>query len=126
MIFGLWETREEILQTAQELARLGVDGVKIHMLCALQNTKLAKLYENHEIDFMSEEEYVNLVCDFLEILPPQTTIHRLAGNGLKKNLIAPKWLGAKLDCLNKIDREFIKRNSYQGSKNTLQTNINVK
>ncbi len=126
VIFGLWETREEILQTAQELSRLEVDGVKIHMLCALKDTKLAKLYEVKDIDFMSEEEYVNLVCDFLEILPPKTTIHRLAGNGLKKNLIAPRWLGAKLDCLNKIDKEFIRRNSYQGSKNTLQTNSNVK
>ena len=116
MIFGLWETRDEILQTAQKLAELKVDGVKIHMLCALQNTKLARLYEAGEIDFMSEEEYVNLCCDFLEILPPETTIHRLAGNGLKKNLIAPRWLGAKLDCLNKIDREFIKRNTYQGAK----------
>lgn len=126
VIFGLWETEKEILQTAEKLAQLKVDGVKIHMLCALQNTKLSQLYENKEIDFMSEEEYVNLVCDFLEILPVETTIHRLAGNGLKKNLIAPRWLGAKLDCLNKIDRELLKRNSYQGSKNTLQTYINVK
>lgn len=122
VIFGLWETRDEILETAQKLAELKVDGVKIHMLCALKDTKLAKLYENREIDFMSEEEYVNLVCDFLEILPQTTTIHRLAGNGLKKNLIAPRWLGAKLDCLNKIDRELLKRNSYQGSKHF--TNMN--
>ena len=122
IIFGLWETRDEILETAQKLAELKVDGVKIHMLCALKDTKLAKLYENKEIDFMSEEEYVNLVCDFLEILPQTTTIHRLAGNGLKKNLIAPRWLGAKLDCLNKIDRELLKRNSYQGSKHF--TNMN--
>mgnify|MGYP002672151829 FL=1 len=122
VIFGLWETRDEILETAQKLAELKVDGVKIHMLCALKDTKLAKLYENKEIDFMSEEEYVNLVCDFLEILPQATTIHRLAGNGLKKNLIAPRWLGAKLDCLNKIDRELLKRNSYQGSKHF--TNVN--
>ena len=122
VIFGLWETRDEILETAQKLAELKVDGVKIHMLCALKDTKLAKLYENKEIDFMSEEEYVNLVCDFLEILPQATTIHRLAGNGLKKNLIAPRWLGAKLDCLNKIDRELLKRNSYQGSKHF--TNMN--
>ena len=122
VIFGLWETRDEILETAQRLAELKVDGVKIHMLCALKDTKLAKLYENKEIDFMSEEEYVNLVCDFLEILPQTTTIHRLAGNGLKKNLIAPRWLGAKLDCLNKIDRELLKRNSYQGSKHF--TNMN--
>lgn len=122
VIFGLWETRDEILQTAQKLAELEVDGVKIHMLCALKDTKLSKLYEAGEIDFMSEEEYVNLCCDFLEILPQNTTIHRLAGNGLKKNLIAPRWLGAKLDCLNKIDREFIKRNSFQGSKHF--TNLN--
>lgn len=116
VIFGLWETHDEIMQTAQKLAELGVDGVKIHMLCALQDTKLSKIYEAGEIDFMSEEDYVQTVCDFLEYLPATTTIHRLAGNGLKKNLIAPRWLGAKLDCLNKIDRELIKRNSYQGIK----------
>lgn len=114
VIFGLWESRDEILQTAQRLADLKIDGIKIHMLCALQGTKLAKMYDNNEIDFMSEDEYVSLVCDFLEILPPQTTIHRLAGNGYRKSLIAPRWLGAKLDCLNKIDREFLKRNSWQG------------
>lgn len=116
VIFGLWESRDEILQTAQRLAALKIDGIKIHMLCALQGTKLAQMYENKEIDFMSEDEYVSLVCDFLEILPPETTIHRLAGNGFRKTLIAPRWLGAKLDCLNKIDREFLKRNSYQGAK----------
>lgn len=116
VIFGLWETKEEILQTAQKLAQLKVDGVKIHMLCALKDTKLAQLYDDNKIDFMSEDEYVNLAVDFLEFLPPETTIHRLAGNGLKKNLIAPRWLGAKLDCLNKIDREFIRRDSWQGSK----------
>lgn len=114
VIFGLWETREEILQTAQKLAELKVDGVKIHMLCALENTKLAKIYEEKAIDFMSEREYIETVCDFLEYLPPETTIHRLAGNGLKKNLIAPRWLGKKLDCLNQIDRELLARNTFQG------------
>lgn len=116
VIFGLWETHDEIMQTAQKLSELEVDGVKIHMLCALENTKLADMYYRREIDFMSEDEYVQTVCDFLEYLPSHTTIHRLAGNGLKKNLIAPKWLGAKLDCLNKIDRELMKRNSFQGIK----------
>ncbi len=116
VILGLWETHEEMMETAKKLAELEVDGVKIHMLCALKNTKLADLYAAGKINFMSEDEYVKTVCDFLEFLPPKTTIHRLAGNGLKKNLIAPQWLGAKFDCLNKIDREFIKRNSYQGVK----------
>ena len=123
VIFGLWETREEILQTAKKLAQLKVDGVKIHMLCALEGTRLAQMYQSGEIDFMSEDEYVNLCCDFLEFLPPETTIHRLAGNGYRKSLIAPRWLGAKLDCLNKIDREFLKRNSWQGA---LQNSIYVK
>lgn len=114
VIFGLWETREEILQTARKLAELKVDGVKIHMLCALENTKLAKIYEEKAIDFMSEREYIETVCDFLEYLPSETTIHRLAGNGLKKNLIAPRWLGKKLDCLNQIDRELLTRGTFQG------------
>lgn len=116
VIFGMWETHDEIMQTAQELAKLEVDGVKIHMLCALENTKFAQMYQAGEIDFMSEDEYVQTVCDFLEYLPPQTTIHRLAGNGFSKTLIAPQWLNKKFDCLNKIDREFINRNSHQSSK----------
>ena len=116
VIFGLWETHDEIMQTAQKLAELDVDGVKIHMLCALENTRLAQIYKEGGIDFMDEDEYVKTVCDFLEYLPETTTIHRLAGNGLSTELIAPVWLGKKFDCLNKIDREFIKRNSYQGSK----------
>lgn len=116
VILNLWETHEEMMETAKTLAKLDVDGVKLHMLCALENTKLAQIYEQGGIDFMSEDDYIQTVCDFLEYLPKNTTIHRLAGNGLKKNLIAPKWLGKKLDCLNKIDREFIKRDSYQGYK----------
>jgi hypothetical protein len=114
VILGMWESYDEIMQTAQELSRLKVDGVKIHMLCAIKNTKLAQMYEYGEIDFMSEDDYVKTVCDFLEYLPQTTTIHRLAGNGFKQNLIAPKWLSKKFDTLNKIDREFEQRNSWQG------------
>ncbi len=117
VILGLpGETKEDMLKTAEKLAELKVDGVKIHMLCALKGTKLSKMYEEGEISFMSEDEYIQTVCDFLEMLPPETTIHRLAGNGLKKNLIAPRWIGKKLDALNKIDRELERRNSYQGIK----------
>lgn len=117
VILGLpGETKDDMLQTAQKLAELKVDGVKIHMLCALERTQLSQMYEEGKISLMSEEDYLNTVCDFLEILPPETTIHRLAGNGLKKNLIAPRWLGKKLDALNKIDRELERRNSYQGKR----------
>jgi len=115
VILGLpGESKEDMLKTAQKLAELKVDGVKIHMLCALEGTKLSKMYESGEISFMSEEDYINIVCDFLEILSAETTIHRLAGNGLKQNLIAPKWLGKKMDALNSIDRELERRGSHQG------------
>ena len=116
VILGLWETHDEIMKTAETLAKLDIDGIKIHMLCAVENTKLAEMYKKGEIDFMSEDDYVKTVCDFLEYLPEKTTIHRLAGNGLKSTLLAPRWLGAKFDCLNKIDKEFIRRNSCQGFK----------
>lgn len=118
IILGLpGETKEDMLKTVQKLAELKVDGVKVHMLCALEGTKLSELYKEGKISFMSEEAYINLCCDFLEILPAETTIHRIAGNGLKKNLIAPRWIGKKLDALNKIDRELERRNSFQGCNN---------
>ena len=115
VILGLpGESKDDMLKTAQKLAELKVDGVKFHMLCALEGTKLSKMYEAGEVFFMSEEDYINIVCDFLEILPAETTIHRLAGNGLSKDLIAPLWLGKKMDALNRIDRELERRGSYQG------------
>ncbi len=116
VILNLFETYDEMMQTAQTIAKLEPEGVKIHMLCALEGTKIADLYKTGELEFMSQDEYVSTVCDFLEYLPPQTTIHRLAGNGLRTELVAPRWIGKKLDTLNRIDREFIQRNSRQGSK----------
>ena len=116
VILNLFETYDAMMETAKTIAKLEPDGVKIHMLCALEGTKLAKMYEEGEINFMSQDEYVSTVCDFLEYLPPDTTIHRLAGNGLRTELIAPRWIGKKLDTLNRIDREFLKRESRQGSK----------
>ncbi|MBR2429862.1 TIGR01212 family radical SAM protein [bacterium] len=120
VILNLFENYDEMMETAKNIAKLEPDGVKIHMLCALEGTKLAQLYQNGEIDFMSQDEYVSTVCDFLEYLPLNTTIHRLAGNGLKSELIAPRWIGKKLDTMNKIDKELFKRNSMQGSKFIVQ------
>ncbi len=116
IILGLFETYEEMMETAKTIAKLEPEGVKIHMLVALEGTKIADYYRSGELSFMSEDEYVSTVCDFLEYLPPKTTIHRLAGNGLKSELVAPRWIGKKLDCLNKIDREFLRRDSFQGVK----------
>lgn len=110
------ETREDMLETAKALADLKIDGVKIHLLCVLQNTKLSKLYFQGKIPVMEEDEYVETVCDFLEYLPPTTTIHRVAGNGLKPNMLAPGWLSKKFIVMNKIDNLLEQRDSYQGIK----------
>ena len=116
VILNLFETYDEMMQTAQTIAKLEPDGVKIHMLCALEGTKVAQMYRDGEIEFMDEDEYVSTVCDFMEYLPEKTTIHRLAGNGLRTELVAPRWIGKKLDTLNRIDREFLRRDTRQGSK----------
>ncbi len=117
VIIGLpGETREDILETAKALADLGINGVKIHLLCVLKNTKLEKMYLNNEFQLLTPEEYIETVCDFLELLPPEITIHRLAGNGLKQILVAPNWLCEKFKLLNAIDQELEKRNSFQGLK----------
>ena len=115
VILGLpGESRDDMLETAKTLAEMGVDGVKIHDLCIMKNTKLAQIYKEQEIKLLEEDEYVSLVCDFLEVLPVETTIHRLAGNGLQALKIAPLWLNKKFEVLNKINRELLTRNSWQG------------
>ena len=115
VILGLpGESRDDMLETAKTLAEMGVDGIKIHDLCIMKNTKLAQIYKEQEIKLLEEDEYVSLVCDFLEVLPVGTTIHRLAGNGLQALKIAPLWLNKKFEVLNKIDRELLTRNSWQG------------
>lgn len=115
VILGLpGESRDDMIETAKTLANMRVDGVKIHDLCVMKNTKLAQMYEEQKIKLLEEDEYVSLVCDFLEVLPAETTIHRLAGNGLQALKIAPLWLNKKFEVLNKIDRELIRRNSWQG------------
>lgn len=97
------ETKEEMLLTAKKLAELKVDGVKFHALCVMPNTPLEKLYNQGEIKLLSEDEYVEIVCECLKILPRDTIIHRLCGNGYSRTMIAPKWLSNKWSTLNKIN-----------------------
>ena len=110
------ETKQDMLDTAKALADLNIDGVKIHCLCVLKNSKLEKSYFSGELKILSEDEYVDIACSFMELLPETVLIHRLAGNGYKKALLAPLWLGQKFKTLNKIDNWFEKNNSCQGHK----------
>lgn len=109
------ETHEDMVQTAKTLAKMNIDGIKIHMLAVMEGTKIHQMYKNGEISLMSEEEYVSTVCDFLEYLSPKTVVQRLAGNGKREFRIEPKWLGKKLELVGKIENEFKKRGTFQGS-----------
>lgn len=118
VILGLpGETREEQLQTADTLAELGVRGVKIHLLVAMENTPLAERYRRGNWSPLSFDEYIDLVCDFIERLPPNCVIQRAGGNGHPNHLVAPQWLkGKRPEVMHTIQSKFLERGTRQGSK----------
>ena len=120
VILGLpHETHDDMMQTAKTLAEMKIDGIKIHMLAVMEGTKIHEMFENGEINLMGEDEYISTVCDFMEYLPPDTVIQRLAGNGKREFRIQPRWLGKKLELVGKIEKEFDRRGTQQGSKYSL-------
>lgn len=108
------ENKEDMLKTARTVARLPIQGIKIHMLHLLKETPMINLYEKGLLKFMSREEYIELLVDILEILPPEMVIHRLTGDGPPDLLVEPLWTLKKWEVLNAIDRELLKRNTWQG------------
>lgn len=108
------ETPEMMLQTAKEVAKLDVQGVKIHLLHLLKRTAMVKQYEKGLLQFMDFDTYINLVVDQLEVIPPHMVIHRLTGDGPADLLIGPMWSMKKWEILNSIEAELARRNSWQG------------
>lgn len=108
------ESRNEMLAMADELNRLGVNGVKIHLLHVMKDTVLADMYGRGEVTVIGRDEYAGLVCDFLERLDPHILIHRLTGDGGHDNLVAPLWSLKKFEILNLIDAELERRGTRQG------------
>jgi radical SAM protein (TIGR01212 family) len=117
VILGLpGEGRVDMLATADELARLAVDGVKIHLLHVLAGTPLGELYRQGAIEVLEQEAYVALAADFLERLHPATLVQRLTGDGPRELLLAPLWSLNKWEVLNAIDAELERRGSRQGDR----------
>jgi uncharacterized protein len=108
------ETTEMMMETARAVANLDVQGIKIHLLHLLKGTPMVKQYEKGMLEFLSFEDYVNLVCDQLEILPPEIIVHRITGDGPIDLMIGPMWSVNKWEVLNAIDDELLRRNSWQG------------
>ncbi|MEW6333444.1 MAG: TIGR01212 family radical SAM protein [Thermodesulfobacteriota bacterium] len=117
IIVGLpGESRRDMMETAHAIARLPVQGIKIHGLLALGGTELGRRYERGELPMVSREEYVATVCDILEILPPEMVIQRLTADGYRDIFLGPQWAKNKLAVLHAIDRELEARDSWQGIK----------
>ena len=115
IIFGLpGEDREKMLRTVRDVASLAPEQIKIHLLHVIRGTKLAELYESGEYTPLEKEEYVELVCDAIELLPPDTVIARVTGDGMADELLAPDWSRKKVSVINDIDKALFLRDSYQG------------
>ena len=117
IINGLpYETKEDMLNTVKLLNNLKIDGVKIHMLHVLKDTPLEKLYLKDKFHILSKEEYIDIVINQLELLDEKIVIERITGDPIIEDLITPTWLTKKFILLNDIDKEMVKRNTYQGTK----------
>jgi hypothetical protein len=117
VILGLpGEGPREMAATASYLARLPLQGVKIHLLYVVEGSALAGLYQQGAYTCLTEDEYVRLVVDFVELLPPHFVIHRLTGDPHRHELLAPDWCLDKSRVLGRIREEFARRGSRQGSR----------
>lgn len=117
IINGLpYETYDMMIDTVKYLSNLDIQGIKIHMLSILKNTKLEELYKKEHFKTLTRDEYIKIVCDQLEYLREDIVVNRITGDPKISDLIEPDWLIKKVTILNDIDKEMARRNSYQGIK----------
>lgn len=119
VIIGLpGETKNDILKTAIALSRIGIDGIKFHPLHVVKNTVIEEMYNNSQIKILDLNDYIDIVCDFIEILPKNVVIQRLTADVNKELLIEPEWCSKKrkMEVIRLINEQFHHRKSYQGLK----------
>lgn len=117
IINGLpYETKKDMLNTVKYLNKLDIQGIKIHMLSITKDTPIEKMYQEKKFKLLSKEEYIDIVVDQLELLREEIVIHRITGDPKLDELIEPTWLTKKFCVLNDIDKEMVRRDTYQGIK----------
>jgi len=110
------ETKEMMLETVRYLNHLKIDGIKIHMLHILKDTPLETMYKKEKFHVLTKEEYIDIVVEQLEYLRKEIVIHRITGDPKIEDLVEPNWLVKKFCVLNDIDKEMVKRDTYQGKR----------
>lgn len=108
------ESPEMMLETARRTAEMKPDAVKIQMLHIIEGTLFAEIYEKEPFPLLTREEYIDITVKQLELLPPETVIERITGDGDKSKLIAPKWSADKISVLGGIDKRQSELDSWQG------------
>jgi hypothetical protein len=105
-----------MIKTAKSISTLPVDGVKMHVLHVLKNTKLEKMYSEQKIRLLSREEYIENACNFMEYMNPGCVMLRLVSDAYKEYLVAPEWINDKNKVIEGINSEFKRRGTRQGIK----------
>ena len=108
------ESQDDMIKTVRDIAPLRPHEVKIHLLHVIRGTVMASQYERGEFDTLTLEQYVDTVIKQLELLPPDTVIGRITGDGLKDELIAPLWSTKKFVVMNEIDKKMARDDTWQG------------
>jgi len=115
VILGLpQEKKVHMLQTAQAVADMGLDGIKLHLLYVVKGTKLDKLYRRNQYRCLEPNEYIDIVCDFLERIPKHVVIQRLTGDPHPNELVAPTWSLKKTETIALIRKTLETRDTWQG------------
>ena len=120
IINGLpYETKEMMVDTVRYLNNLDIQGIKIHMLLIVKDTKLALMYKENPFKILTKDEYIDIVCTQLENLKESVVIHRITGDPKVDDLIEPNWVIKKFSVLNDIDKELERRATFQGFNKTI-------
>ncbi|WP_353421868.1 TIGR01212 family radical SAM protein [Staphylococcus delphini] len=117
------EDYDMMMETAKAVAQMDVQGIKIHLLHLLKGTPMMKQYDKGLLQFMTKEQYIQLVCDQLEQLPPEMIVHRITGDGPIDLMVGPMWSVNKWEVLNEIDAELERRGTVQGASYNSQVRI---
>lgn len=98
------ETEEDLYNTVSHLSRFHPEGVKFHLLHVMKGTELEKMWQRGEVEEISLEKYADMISECIKLLPPETVVHRITGDGDKRLLLAPSWSGDKKRVLNTLNR----------------------
>ena len=114
-ILGLpGETKEDMLKTIDYVAHSGAQGIKFHLLHLMTGTKMVEQYESGELQLLSKEDYIDLICKGIAMIPEEMVVHRLTGDAPRQSLIGPMWSLKKWEVLNDIDKALVDNDIWQG------------